>query len=466
MLTMTFEHPVRRLSLLAAGGFAVLLLSSCATYHSLPLAHAAARAGTPARWNALAKAASELKHPLLKPLVITGTGGFSPDEIAVLAVVASPDLRALRDQRGLAQAQVIQAGILPNPQLGFSLDKPHGNSDPTLVTGRTLGLDWDVYSLLTRNNRLAAAKAAAKAVDLDVAWQEWQTAQAARLDAFRILSIQRQLPLARKIEHMLDDTTHILEVAAGQHEVTDSDVAAAVDSAQRARMDRQDLERQLRLERAQLNLILGVPVGENVPLKPAPAFPAFPAEEAGLATLLHGLTSRRLDLLALKAGYASQDAALRAEIKNQFPRFALGIHRGRDTSDIKSVGFSVSIELPLFDRNQAGVAAAEASRRQLFDEYTARVAQARAEVATIAADLDATNRQVAELRSTLPSYARLASSSTHAFLEHELNAPSEHEASIQLAQHLLDLDRLDESRIELAVALETVSARPLLNRDL
>ena len=41
--------------------------------------------------------------------------GIGPDDAAAIALYSNPALRAIRDRRGLAAAQVIQAGILPNP---------------------------------------------------------------------------------------------------------------------------------------------------------------------------------------------------------------------------------------------------------------------------------------------------------------------------------------------------------------
>ena len=163
-------------------------------------------------------AAAQLKHPLIQPVTIDGTGGFSPDEIAVMVVVASPQLRALRDQRGVAEAQVVrQAGIPSQPQLAYAYDQPHVNSDPTLVSANSLGLSWDISALFSHPAQVASARAQAKSVDLSIAWQEWQEAQAARLRAFRILSLEERLPLARDVEAGLSDTVDVIRkaVAAG-----------------------------------------------------------------------------------------------------------------------------------------------------------------------------------------------------------------------------------------------------------
>ena len=50
--------------------------------------------------------------------------GLSPDEAAVVAVLLNPALRAARAERGLAAAQLLRAGLLPNPELSGNLEFP------------------------------------------------------------------------------------------------------------------------------------------------------------------------------------------------------------------------------------------------------------------------------------------------------------------------------------------------------
>src|SRR5439155_363291 len=64
------------------------------------------------------------------------------------------------------------------------------------------------------------------------------------------------------------------------------------------------------------------------------------------ADLLDSLDDRRLDLLALKRGYESQDATLRAAILAQFPKLTLGVNRAQDTSDVRTIGVGATLELP------------------------------------------------------------------------------------------------------------------------
>src|ERR1035438_8169105 len=153
------RHPLLAPILLVASAF-VLIGSGCPTYRSKPLDHASVdRALVPPAMDSVRVAAAQIRHPLLAPIVIDGRGGYTPNEIAAMVVIVSPELRALRDQRGVAEAQVVQAGVLPNPQLGYSVDRPHGAYNPAVVAGRNLGLSWEVASLLTRHDQVASARA-------------------------------------------------------------------------------------------------------------------------------------------------------------------------------------------------------------------------------------------------------------------------------------------------------------------
>jgi hypothetical protein len=69
-----------------------------------PAADAVARALQPPQAAALQVQAEALKDPMLPPVTVDLTDGLSPDEAAVIAVLANPSLRAVRDARGLADA--------------------------------------------------------------------------------------------------------------------------------------------------------------------------------------------------------------------------------------------------------------------------------------------------------------------------------------------------------------------------
>lgn len=450
-----------------AGAGALLVLAGCSTYRAKPLDQAAVdQALEPKPLEAVVAAASQIRHPLVRPIEIDGRGGYTPDEIAVMVVIASPELRALRDQQGVADAQVIQAGLLPNPTFNYELDHPDAYPDP-VGTQYSAGLTWNLTSILTHRSQVAAARAAAKSVNLSIAWQEWQYSEEARMRAFRILSLQRQLPLARAVENAEAESLAVTRKAVQIGVGTTVDLTTEAEAFTAAQNARFDIENQLANERAALVLSLGMPPGTLLRLKPASHFPEIAEGTSAAAELLGGLEDRRLDLVALRLGYQSQEEALRMAVWQQFPNIGIGFVRQRDTSvpPIYTNGPTVSVDLPIFDRGQGQVKIARATRRQLFDEYVARVAEARSDVTTILAELDIVRAQLAQARSSIPDLVKLVAAMRKANRSRNVDYQSYRDAESSLATRRIEESQLEQQEIELGVALEVATGRPLLDRQ-
>ena len=445
---------------------ALAVLPACSTYTAKPLDKGAVEAAlAPQPIESVKDLAGRFKHPIVQAMAIDGRDGFTPDEIALMVVISSPQLKALRAQRGVAEAQVIQAGILPNPQLGYAFDKPHGNDDPTLVASKSLGLSWDVTSLLTYRDQVAAAKASARSLDLSVAWQEWQAAQDARLRAYRILSLTERLPLQVAVEKELDEATALTRKAVELGHRTLPDLTSLTETSRQARNARYDIEQQLSAERSALALSLGLPPGSPVPLKGAGSIPDLALAAGSPAGLLEGLEERRLDLVALRYGYDSQEASLRSAVIAQFPKIGLSVNRAQDTTPVKTLGYAVAVDLPLFDRNQGAIAVGKATREQVFDEYVARVAEARASVGQILDQVAIVHRQLDEVALTLSDLGRSATAFDAALRERTIDVQASRDAHAALLAHQIEQSQLRQQALELGVALEIATGRTLLGRD-
>lgn len=446
--------------------FLGIMASGCSSYHSKPLGQVPPGPGSgPPSMDSVRVAAAKLQHPLLAPIVIDGNGGYTPEEIAVMVVVVSPDLRALRDRRGVAEAQVVQAGILPNPQIGYSIDWPHGTYDPAVVAAHGLSLSWEVTSLLSHRDQVASAKAGASAIDLSVAWQEWQTAQDARLRAYRILSLERRIPLSLSVEGELADTLSLTRKAVALGLRTNTDLTTAAEAWSQAQDSRFELEKELSSERAALNLALGMPPGERVPLKVAGLHPnPEPDAVPDAAPLLEDIEKRRLDLVALRFGYESQEASLRAAVMAQFPKIGISVNKANDTTPIYTRGAGVTMDLPLFDRNQGQIALGEATRQQLFDEYAARVAEARSQVVEVLGNLAIANRQLSTVDDSIPGLEHLVASYESARKSGNADEFAYRDAQGALATRRIEQELLRQQVLELDVALEIATGRPSLGR--
>jgi biotin carboxyl carrier protein len=122
-------------------GLTLAMLEGCATYHRMPLdPSAVSRQLQPPSMADIRILVKNIKHPILKPVRFNDRNRLSPDEAGVLAVFVNPELRAVRDQKGLAEAQLFQTGILPNPQISLNLDVSTGGSTSGTVNAFGLGL--------------------------------------------------------------------------------------------------------------------------------------------------------------------------------------------------------------------------------------------------------------------------------------------------------------------------------------
>jgi outer membrane protein TolC len=414
----------------------------------------------PPNMEAIRVQAREIKHPILRPIDFGKGYGLSPQKAAVLAVLANPALRAARDRRGVAAAQLFQAGILPNPGLSYSLDIPTGGNTEGTVNAYALGLTYDVIPLITRGALVDAARSQAAAVDLDVAWQEWQTAEAAKLHVYNLVVLERQLGTARNEEKDLKENVDVVKRALDMGDLTVVDMAAAQTALQRARALVLTIEQQYENERLLLNQSVGFPPHQSIALERGiepPTYGMLPP----IGLMSNGLEEKRLDLLALRKGYQSQEARLRAAVLSQFPRLAIGPTRARDNTNVVSTGFSISIDVPIFDRSQGRIAIERATRQQLFDEYMARLFDARAEIAAILADLQSIEKQIAAAEEAIPIATNLILNYRRALLEGNADVVTYYNARSELLSRQIDLLKLKADLAGRIVALEIASGQCL-----
>jgi outer membrane protein TolC len=438
----------------------VLPLGGCSIYHPKPLTEEAVAALLHKPDDrTLQIEAAKIQHPALRPVRVDLRDGINPDEAALIAVLLNPALRADRDRRGLAQAQLVQAGVLPNPQVSWTNDYVIGGNTAGTINAFGLGGSWDVTQLLTLLPKVASARANTKAIALDVAWNEWQTAQGARLSALRIIGLTEQLKAAREGDEALRENVTLLTKATEAHERTVLDLAAAEATSRDARAAELVIEKQLETERIALNRAMGFPPEARPPIEGG-SLPGS-ATPPAYAGLIANLETSRLDLLGLKAGYTSQDEALRAAIIAQVPRINLGFTRATDTSNVQTLGFGLSVDIPIFDRNQGNIGTERATRQKLFDEYADRVFQARADIATGLASIHWSNEQIAENQKSIHALEQLVKTAGTALDQGNGDAISFYQTRYDLILKRIELQQFKVQLAEAVVGLEISTGRYL-----
>lgn len=376
-------------------GITLALLSGCVTYAPAPLGHG--------------RGASDVAHleaptggmpiPALANYRFDPSDGLDVTEVAMLAVVNSPDLKLKRDQLGISRAQAFAAGLLPDPQLSLGEDFPR-HSSAGLTTAFNLGLSEDLGALLTRSSRKAAARNEADQVNLDLLWAEWQTVAQARLLFGQVRNLRAQQVRLASEQAALDRVATYVRAALDAGNLTYDSASAGLNTAADMRKLRTDNAIALHQADSELHVLLGLAPTAPLDLVGAPyrVAPTF----AQLQQALAGLPRRRPDLLALQAGYQSQEAKLRGAVLAQFPALNIGFNTARDTSAVYTQGFSIGITLPLFDRNRGNIAIEQATRQQLRDAYEVRVLTTRSDMQRLAADLATLDRQ----RDALTAHAK------------------------------------------------------------
>lgn len=310
--------------------------------------------------------------------------GLDVTEVAMLAVANSPALKVKRDDLGIARAQAFAAGLLPDPQLSLGEDFPR-HASAGLTTAFNLGLSEDITALLTRSSRQAVARSQSDKVNLDLLWAEWQTVAQARLLFDEVLNLRAQAQRLAAEQAALATVDQYIQAALRAGNLTYDSASAGLNAGADVRKRLADNAIVLHQAQSDLHLLLGLASAAPLALAGAP-YRAAPTP-AQVAQALNELPARRPDLLALKAGYQSQQAKLRAAVLAQFPALTIGFNTARDTSAIYTNGFTVGITLPLFDRNRGNIAIEKATRQQLKDDYAARVLGTRSDMQRLLADL-------------------------------------------------------------------------------
>ncbi len=380
-------------------GLAVLALSTglagCASYASRPLPETL----TWQQPTQLRVDARRIALPALASQSIDLNAPLSLQGVAALAVLNDPRLQAFRGRMGVARAQAFAAGLLPDPTFSASREVPQGYGGGATSTAYKLGLQFDLGSLITRGAAVSAARAHLQQVDLQLLWQEWQTAAAAERDYVKLVGLRERDALLRE---QLGAASQRLRrdraaLAAGIEARTTADADLVELQSLRGQLGA-DVRRQAATLGA-LDTVLGLRPGTPLHLAGLPRYE--PAAVMDARNNLRRLTALRPDLLALRAGYASQEQRLREAVLSQFPSVSIGFSRARDTSDVNTLGFGVTLNLPLLNGSRGAIAVQSATRDALYDDYMLRVEQTRAQVEQLLVDIRLLRSQHKGLQSAL-----------------------------------------------------------------
>jgi outer membrane protein, heavy metal efflux system len=449
--TLTKTRSWRRVSL----WFTILLsgaclLVGCAAYRPHPLP-AVPDLTTPFR---LTVDAGRIACSPLAAHPFNAYNGLDMTDVAILAALKNPDLNALRQKAGVAQAQLFSARLLPDPQVTVRLDYPT-EKQPGYINDYEFGLNYDLNYFVTRRAGIHEAQAAANKVDLDILWQEWQVIQKARSLFIQYIYEQDKLAVLKRIQRLYSRryarSSQALRERNLTLDVAGTDLTAKIDADTQVN----DMEQLLNKTRHELNALLGLMPGARLRLIPPSSHPNI-LDTAELKQAEAQMPYRRPDLLALRAGYESQEAKVHKEVLGQFPALNVGIKLSRDTSDIHTIGNETILTLPFFNRNRGKIAVERATRQQLRQEYQARIDEAYGQADLIWTRQQLLVKQLHQLQTYLPTLARMVEKARQAYANQNIDPLTYLNMENTLANKKLKSIDLMQGLWETAIALDTL----------
>jgi outer membrane protein TolC len=299
---------------------------------------------------------------------------LTPDSAVELALLNNRGLQASFSQLGIAEAELVQAGRLRNPLLGFS----------RLAGGGVLEIErsivFDVLGLLSmpaareaeaRKFEQAQLQAAGDAVRIaSETRRAWFNAVAAQELVVYFGQVQEAADVSSELARRMAEAGNFSKLARMREQAFQADAKADLARArQQALAERERLTRLLGLSAAQPNFRLP----ERLPDVPAQPVEPKAAEQTALDKRLDVLMARRaVDATAKSLGLTKATRFVNA--------LELGYQNKSETGSPSSRGYEIELELPLFDFGSVKTTRAEATYMQSLHRAAEVAVNAQSEV--------------------------------------------------------------------------------------
>jgi outer membrane protein TolC len=363
----------KRLRPLAAAA-ALGLLAGCTTVapdggFGAVASMAKARTGQEPRINRTDEDRRELADTMAKLLAQP----LNVDDAARIALINNPGLQATYWEVGLAQADLAQAGRLPNPVLDFK--RVHGGGDIDIERTFTVNL----IGALTMPLAKKIEGRRFEQVKLLVAAQVERQIAETRRAWYEAVAANQNVEYARQVNKAAEASAELSARMAQAGNASQLDLARerafhAESSAAVLRAGRQAVAARERLTRE-----LGL-WGESAAYKLPERLPDLPAAPAELTDIERIAISQRLDVQAATLEAQATASSLGLTRATRFINVLdLGYAGNTATGVPAARGYELTLELPLFDWGGARVARAEALYMQSLNRVAAAAANARSE---------------------------------------------------------------------------------------
>jgi cobalt-zinc-cadmium efflux system outer membrane protein len=290
---------------------------------------------------------------------------LTADSAVQVALLNNRNLQATYTSLGIAQADLVDAGLLDNPVFSLTWYTGSAGSAPELSVVQ------DFVSLLSWSARRKIGAAAADRVTYEVAGGIVEVATEVQAQYYTVVGDAQALELSRQIIVATQAAAELAERQRAAGNLTQRDQAVQQAFYAQTLLDVAQAEAQLAVDREKLNRSLGLWGADTrwrIPDQLPPVPPALPA----LTEVEARAVEQRLDLAAARkeAETALQAVNLARQFRYLRP-FGIGVAYKREPGGDKFAGPVVELGLPLFSQSQARLARAEAEAGRSEQRVTA-----------------------------------------------------------------------------------------------
>ncbi len=302
--------------------------------------------------------------------------GLSVESLIELGTSRRADLLAARQRLAVAEGRLLQAGLRPNPTLNTEYGSARflggePESDFSAGVSQTFELGGK------RSKRVAVAELELSQTRADIASLERGVVIEIRTAYTNALAAARQLDVLERLIAADKELVRLTEARLKEGDVAPLDVNLVRVESDRLKVQviqtRSDLETAL----VQIRTLIGGDINESLRLAPQPERP--PRFDLGVSEMTATALRTRADLQAARLGEELGSARIGLARANAIPNIAGSVKYSRSNSIIdfparlgggsfpnmdNKLTFGVSVDIPIFNRNQGDIASASGSKDQ------------------------------------------------------------------------------------------------------
>lgn len=290
-------------------------------------------------------------------------------DILTIAREHNGELSALRQEKGIGEADRIRAGLYPNPVL--DLEAATGALAGSPSENRvSVGISQEFLMGGKREKRLTIAETELARLESRIKDAERLLLLEVKTGFYDLLLAESRLDLAHKSHELNGQLLRVTKERLIAGEIAEMEVNLARVEAARSEARKMEAEREIFPARQQLLTLMGAPSLKSLIVTGSLETRLFTANLADLQELA---VKNRPDLRAAEAENGKGAAGITLARAERLPNLTAGIALSRESSltsvgglEERSsdylIGLKLSIPIPYFDRNQAGIIEAQAKK--------------------------------------------------------------------------------------------------------